>query len=194
MDTAVVALRVLVALLVVVGLIWLAARRLGAGRRTPDGPSVQVIGRQALGRHAGVAVVAVGNRRLLLGYGEQQVTMLTELGPAGPAEATPRPARGSVGRALSSVATLPLRGSAVPVDSAPGAPPGTMPLDPLPLGAAVADLDVAVVAAALVPDPAEVALGATVGTARPGPLDGSVLSPATWRRALVALQDRTVRR
>ncbi len=189
MDTAVVALRVLVALLVVVGLIWLAARRLGAGRAASDGPTVQVIGRQALGRHAGVAVVAVGNRRLLLGYGEQQVSMLTELGPAGPAEAAPRPARGSVGRALSSVAALPLRGPAVP------------------LGSAVADLDLAEAVGGVLPEPSADSAPAgpvgpagaagsvgSAGPARPGPLDGSVLSPATWRRALTALQDRTVRR
>ncbi|MFF1530425.1 flagellar biosynthetic protein FliO [Cellulomonas sp. NPDC058312] len=87
MDTAVLGLRVLLALACVVGLIWVLARRAGwgKGRRRPAGPAVEVVGRQALGRHAGVAVIAVGNRRLLLGYGEQNVTMLTELAPA-PAE------------------------------------------------------------------------------------------------------------
>lgn len=88
MDTLVLGLRVLLALACVVGLIWVLARRAGwgKGRRRPAGPAVEVVGRQALGRHAGVAVIAVGNRRLLLGYGEQNVTMLTELAPA-PAEA-----------------------------------------------------------------------------------------------------------
>ena len=42
---------------------------------------MRVIDRQALGRTSGVAVVAVGNRRLLVGFGEQQVGLLTELGP-----------------------------------------------------------------------------------------------------------------
>ncbi|MCG7287184.1 flagellar biosynthetic protein FliO [Cellulomonas sp. ACRRI] len=81
MDTVVLGLRVLLALACVIGLIWVLARRAGwgKGRRRPAGPAVEVVGRQALGRHAGVVVVAVGERRLLLGYGEQNVTMLTEL-------------------------------------------------------------------------------------------------------------------
>ena len=81
MDTLVLGLRVLLALACVIGLIWVLARRAGwgKGRRRPAGPAVEVVGRQALGRHAGVVVVAVGDRRLLLGYGEQSVTMLTEL-------------------------------------------------------------------------------------------------------------------
>ncbi|MEN1976984.1 flagellar biosynthetic protein FliO, partial [Cellulomonas olei] len=92
MDSVVLGLRVLLALACVIGLIWVLARRAGWGaRRRPAGPAVEVVGRQALGRHAGVAVVAVGNRRLLLGYGEQNVTMLTELAPA-PAEAPASPA------------------------------------------------------------------------------------------------------
>ena len=90
MDTLVLGLRVLLALACVIGLIWVLARRAGwgKGRRRPAGPAVEVVGRQALGRHAGVAVIAVGDRRLLLGYGEQNVTMLTELAPA-PAEVAP---------------------------------------------------------------------------------------------------------
>ncbi|MET0433088.1 MAG: flagellar biosynthetic protein FliO, partial [Cellulomonas sp.] len=81
MDSVVLGLRVLLALACVIGLIWVLARRAGwgRGRRRPAGPAVEVVGRQALGRHAGVVVVAVGDRRLLLGYGEQNVTMLTEL-------------------------------------------------------------------------------------------------------------------
>ncbi|WP_217617167.1 flagellar biosynthetic protein FliO, partial [Cellulomonas sp. GbtcB1] len=81
MDSVVLGLRVLLALACVIGLIWVLARRAGwgKGRRRPAGPAVEVVGRQALGRHAGVVVVAVGDRRLLLGYGEQNVTMLTEL-------------------------------------------------------------------------------------------------------------------
>lgn len=105
MDTLVLGLRVLLALACVIGLIWVLARRAGwgKGRRRPAGPAVEVVGRQALGRHAGVAVIAVGNRRLLLGYGEQNVTMLTELAPA-PAE--PLAAAGADDRAGSTPMTL----------------------------------------------------------------------------------------
>ncbi|QGQ20294.1 flagellar protein [Cellulomonas sp. JZ18] len=139
MDELLVVGRVLVSLAVVAGLIWYLARRFGGAGRTPADdrePHVRVVDRQALGRSAGVAVVAVGSRRLLVGFGEQQVTMLTELGPVheqpAPAVPAPRPAPRA--------------------DALPGAQ--------LPTGG----------------------------------LAGSVLSPATWRATVRALQDRTVRR
>ena len=141
MDTVVLGLRVLLALACVIGLIWVLARRAGwgKGRRRPAGPAVEVVGRQALGRHAGVVVVAVGERRLLLGYGEQNVTMLTELdavadeetaedgadAPAAPAPLTlgalaaavlptPRRARGAVAvpQATAADATTPVADAA----------------------------------------------------------------------------------
>jgi flagellar motor switch protein FliN/FliY len=58
MDGTMLALRVLLSLACVVGLIWILGRKLAGGqtRRTPVGPTMQVVGRQALGRHAGVAV------------------------------------------------------------------------------------------------------------------------------------------
>ncbi|MBT0993062.1 flagellar biosynthetic protein FliO [Cellulomonas sp. DKR-3] len=94
MDGIMLVARVVLSLACVVGLIWFAGRKLsgGTGRvRTQNEHDVRVVGRQGMGRHAGVAVVAVGNRRILVGYGEQQVTMLTELGPvvAAPASGTP---------------------------------------------------------------------------------------------------------
>jgi len=83
MDELLLVGRVLLSLACVVGLVWYLARRLGAGRAARDDrePAVRVVDRQALTRGSGVAVVAVGNRRLLIGFGEQQVTMLTELRP-----------------------------------------------------------------------------------------------------------------
>jgi flagellar biogenesis protein FliO len=55
---------------------------------TPDG--VRVVGRTALHKGAVVAVVAVGERRLLLGAGERGVQLLTELeAPEAPQSATP---------------------------------------------------------------------------------------------------------
>jgi len=83
MDELLLVGRVLLSLACVVGLIWYLARRLGARRPVRDDrePTVRVVDRQALTRGSGVAVVAVGNRRLLVGFAEQQVTMLTELRP-----------------------------------------------------------------------------------------------------------------
>ncbi|WP_028050735.1 flagellar biosynthetic protein FliO [Cellulomonas sp. URHD0024] len=84
MLTATFVLRLLLALTCVVGLIWYIGRRFGNGgsqQRTSREPGVKIVGRQSMGKHAGVAVVAVGPRRILVGYGDQQVSMLTELGP-----------------------------------------------------------------------------------------------------------------
>lgn len=53
----------------------LVLRRLKAG--SPQG--VRVLGRTALGKNAMVAVVAIGERRLLVGAGERGVHLLTEL-------------------------------------------------------------------------------------------------------------------
>lgn len=71
-------LRVLVALAAVLGLVVILGRRFGA-RGASAGPDLAVLGRQALSRGAGVAVVAVGERRLLVGFGDQGVRLLTEL-------------------------------------------------------------------------------------------------------------------
>lgn len=127
------ALRVLVSLGVVLGLIWFAGRRLGAGRveRGTNEPAVRVVGRQALGRHAGVAVLAVGERRLLLGYGEQHVSMLSELDPVPDLVLEPEPAAepGStiVRRELGVVAT----GQLTAVPAVPGVP-GVPTVPPTP--------------------------------------------------------------
>lgn len=246
MEPLVLGLRVLLALACVIGLIWVLARRAGwgKGRRRPAGPAVEVIGRHAFGRHAGVAVVAVGDRRLLLGYGEQNVTMLTELDPADPAEsealaaeeaAAPAPAPLTLGALAAAV--LPrqrgARPAAAPVPSpravafetalagaraesagapAPGA--GTV-LDDVSSGdlpspgavtttattavasevsdvSGLAGLEVADVDPAHLPGLAHVA--GEPAEVRPGALHGSVLAPSTWKQAVAALRERTVRR
>ncbi|MCL2091201.1 MAG: flagellar biosynthetic protein FliO [Micrococcales bacterium] len=83
MDVVWLLLRAIVALAAVLGLIWWGARRLTSGRvvRSSAEPHVMVVDRHALARGAGVAVLAVGNRRLLVGFGDQQVSLLTELAP-----------------------------------------------------------------------------------------------------------------
>ena len=117
MDVVWLLLRVIVALVAVLGLIWWGARRLTGGRvvRSGSEPQVQVVDRHALARGSGVAVLAVGSRRLLVGFGEQQVSLLTELAPvvapllppteAGdevPEQRTGALARGRSGRARSA--------------------------------------------------------------------------------------------
>ncbi len=83
MDVVWLLLRAVVALGAVLGLIWWGARRMTHRRvvRSAFEPHVQVVDRHSLTRTTGVAVLAVGNRRLLVGFGDQQVGLLTELAP-----------------------------------------------------------------------------------------------------------------
>jgi flagellar protein FliO/FliZ len=198
MDSVVLGLRVLLALACVIGLIWVLARRAGwgKGRRRPAGPAVEVVGRQALGRHAGVAVVAVGDRRLLLGYGEQNVTMLTELDPAPADEAEGDEAEDAapavpmpLGALAAAVLPTPRRAREV-APTAPVAP--AAPAFEAALAAASAD------AAAPAPEAGlaglEVAQVDAARIERVTALHGSVLAPSTWKQAVAALRERTVRR
>ncbi len=96
MDTLMVVLRVAVSLVVVLALVWYLARRLGRrGGDTTREAELRVLDRQSLTRRAGLAVVAAGDRRLLVGFSDQTVTLVTELAPV-PAlpkvPATPAPA------------------------------------------------------------------------------------------------------
>lgn len=74
-------LRVVFSLGAVLGLMWfiarVASRRLGG----TSASLVRVVGRQAVGRTASVAVVAVGERMLVVGVTEGGVRLLTELDP-----------------------------------------------------------------------------------------------------------------
>jgi len=91
MDTALLALRVGLSLACVLGLIWFAGRKLQgtAGVRKQRTVPLSVLGRQSLGKGAGVALVEVAGRVLLLGVGEQGVRVLTEVDvPPAPAERT----------------------------------------------------------------------------------------------------------
>jgi flagellar protein FliO/FliZ len=74
-------LRIAFSLLVVLGLMWLLAkviRRPLAGRAQGV---LAVLGRQQLSRNAHVAVLKVGDRALVLGVTDQQVTLLAETDP-----------------------------------------------------------------------------------------------------------------
>jgi len=73
--------RVVGSLMVILGLLWLAARlssrRLGSGSRA----LVRVRGRQSLSRTTSLAVVEVGTRVLVVGVSDGGVRLLTELDP-----------------------------------------------------------------------------------------------------------------
>lgn len=91
MDTFLLALRVLLSLAAVLGVIWYAQRRISRGGRAKQSKSITVIGRQGVGSKASVAVVEVDGKRFLLGVTEHAVTILhTADAPEAPAEAFSR--------------------------------------------------------------------------------------------------------
>ena len=213
MDTAVLALRTVLALVVVVGLVVVLGRVLddrAAGRtqggivsrllspfkammpggstapkRRRPAPVLTVVGRQGLGPKASVAVVDVGDQRLVLGVSEAGVTLLTSM-EAPPVEPE------AVEVVVPVTASEPSVAPAAPVafdevfagivgqrtEGAQDAAPGSAP-------------DAAATPAVTAPAVTAPAVsGAAVSTS---PVAGSVLSPATWRQAVSAVQTRTRR-
>ncbi len=82
MDTLFVALRVLLSLAAVVGLLWFLQRRISKGTRsTRSTKLVNVVTRQPLAQKASVVVIDMEGKRFLLGVTEHSVTVLdaTEL-------------------------------------------------------------------------------------------------------------------
>ncbi|WP_062382487.1 FliO/MopB family protein [Demequina iriomotensis] len=159
MDTLVLVLRVGLSLVAVLGLMWWLSRRLQAGGRAHRRETLAVLGRQQLTKRSGLAVVEVAGRRLVVGYGDQGVTLVHDAGdaPAAEPEPDPRPVGthdfdADLGRALASE-------------------PGTLTDSSHPTAARMADV-----------------------RGQRTPLDGSILAPDTWRKAVVALQERTNRR
>ena len=71
--------RVVLSLVVVLVLLWVAARVLRKNqRRSMQGVEVDVLARQPLAQRASVAVVQVGDRALVLGVTESRVELLSE--------------------------------------------------------------------------------------------------------------------
>lgn len=90
MDTALVALRVLLSLGAVLALLWYAQRRLTrstAKRRGKAADLVTVVGRQSVGIKASVVVVDIDGARFVLGVTEHTVSVLHSAGL--PSEAQP---------------------------------------------------------------------------------------------------------
>ncbi|MBO1751273.1 flagellar biosynthetic protein FliO [Actinotalea sp. BY-33] len=188
MDTSslMLGLRVLLSLAVVLGLLWFLARRLSGTkavrRRATD---LAVIGKQSLGGKTGLALVEVGGRRLLLGVSEQGVNLLTEVDmPVEP----PAPV------------ALVLSEDDEPAEAGTGLGHERTPLDPAAIERLVAEVPSDV--SSLTPHATDgVELSPSTPAARMpavpkqrSPLEGSILDATLWRRAMVAVQERTIRR
>jgi flagellar protein FliO/FliZ len=73
------ALRVVVSLSAVLGVIWYAQRRLGRGKLLHKVVrDIRVVARQSLGSKASVVVVEADGKRLVLGVTDHSVTVLSE--------------------------------------------------------------------------------------------------------------------
>ncbi|GGD21308.1 flagellar biosynthetic protein FliO [Nocardioides daphniae] len=157
-------LRLVFSLAVVVGLLLLLAR-FGARRFAGGaGSLVHVVHRQPLSRTSAVAVVTVGSRVLVLGTTEQQVSVLAELDPE------ELVTEEQVAEALAAPAT------AAPISATSSDP------------AAAHEADAPTVS--VVQPVPRTSLGTPkhlAGQPGTGGLNGSVLSPQTWKQALAAL-------
>lgn len=218
MSTLVLAGRVVLSLACVLGLIWYAQRRFAGplGRRRPVGPQLSVVGRHTLGRHASVAVLAVGDRRLLIGVTEHGITLLTELDrveateaeasdeAVGPTLRTRIPAQAAP-RRVDAVREVRVATPSTPVRSASAPAPSAYAV------ASTAATAAALAASAPAPTSAAARLLARLPVQREeidvstlltggvddapmavgqigGMLDGSILAPSTWRRAARAVR------
>ena len=91
MDELFLALRVILSLAAVLGVIWYAQRKISKGSRAKQGKTITVVGRQGVGAKASVAVIDVDGKRFLLGVTEHSVNILhTSDTPEAPAEAFSR--------------------------------------------------------------------------------------------------------
>ena len=172
MNTIAVIGRMLLALVFVLGVMWLLARwarkPMGAGKADRV---MSVLARQQLSRTSSVAVLKVMDRALVLGVTEQGIRLLTEteLSPIEDALAVePTP-----GRSWSLLRP----------------PAAALPAGELVEQGADEEAEPALIGAASI-QPASRRAPASKG----GALDGSVLSPQTWRQLLNAARELTVRR
>jgi len=113
MDTLFLALRVLLSLAAVLGIIWYAQRRISKGTRSKAGTTIKVVGRQAVGAKASVAVIDMDGKRFLLGVTEHQVTILhSSDAPVVAAQAFSQALEAETGQPLTTTpaALAPVRG------------------------------------------------------------------------------------
>jgi flagellar protein FliO/FliZ len=116
------AVRLILSLSVVLGLLLLLARFGGRKFRGNREAMVQILHRQHLTRGSSISVVSVGSRVLVLGTTEQQIRVLTELDPDEIAlpvadlalEVDDQP---KAVTALPSIGNTPLAGSVLSVDT-----------------------------------------------------------------------------
>jgi flagellar protein FliO/FliZ len=170
-DTLILAARVGLSLAAVLGLMWWLSRRMQSSTlmRRRRRESLTVLGRQQLGKQTGVALIEASGRRLVIGYGEHGVTLLHDAGNAPEAD-----------------------------EDLDASTPHAVDLDGELISLTNSDASNASLvnrAAMPAPAPARSTSARMADARRPrSPLEGSILAPNTWRKAVVAAQERTTRR
>jgi flagellar protein FliO/FliZ len=178
LDTVFLALRVIVSLAVVLGVLFYLQKKLskrGVGKAA--GKAVTLIGRQAVGPKASVAIVEVDGRRLVLGVTEHSVTVLHNSEPIGvhqhSAERGRHPFEVSFAEAQNPISNVRPITSPIPVSN-------HRPITaPVPIRAVITT-------------PADQELRRPRKQHRQhsaSRLSGSILSPETWRQASAAIRE-----
>lgn len=171
METLILAARVGLSLAAVLGLMWWLSRRMQSSTlmRRRRRENLTILGRQQLGKQSGVALIEASGRRLVIGYGEQGVTLLHDAGEAPVAEEDVDASTTDAGDLDGELMSL-TNGNAPDASQVSRA---TM----------------------VAPAPARSTSARMADARRPrSPLEGSILAPDTWRKAVVAAQERTTRR
>jgi flagellar protein FliO/FliZ len=178
MDQVLLAIRVIVSLAVVIGLMW-AISRLTRGRTTTKGVPLEIVSRAAVGKKASVVVVRIGERGLVVGVTEHSMALLAEI----EIENEPVTAEQRTPLDLSTALLVEEAGygSADLVDQ-------VARLDQ-PDGSVVA-LPVALPVGVEAP---RHGTGRRAAPETSTPLTGSVLSPQTWRDMAQVLREKSVR-
>lgn len=128
MEPVFLALRVMLSLAVVLGLLWIVQRRLGRkSRGNNTGDLVTVVTRRGISQKASVVVVDVEGTRYLLGVTEQSVNVLgTSEVPVAVAEAHDRSGAAAEFAKSMSAASIDRADLAVITGRRPSLTPGTL--------------------------------------------------------------------
>jgi flagellar protein FliO/FliZ len=170
-ETLILAARVGLSLAAVLGLMWWLSRRMQSSThmRRRRREALTVLGRQQLGKQTGVALIEASGRRLVIGYGEHGVTLLHDAGDV--------PESGEDVDASTPLA-VDLDGELISLTNSDAS-----------------NASLVSRAAMSAPAPARSTSARMADARRPrSPLEGSILAPDTWRKAVVAAQERTTRR
>ena len=174
MDTAAMLARVAFSLAVVVGLMWaLATFMRGKSKAQRNTGSLSVVTRMSVGRRSSIAVLAIGDRHLVVGVTDEHINLLADLPAPHEVIEVPADARRTT-IDLATASPIALSSSASELLAINSAATTSASLSTAGTTAGVTAVDVT--------------------TKSSGPLTGSILSPTTWKQTVDVIRERTVRR